>query len=196
VAHVRTQCSPEAKKDGKSGSNGRSEDNGYDLRGRLWIIAEDVVNLRFGCVTERCLGKGKRYVRVARYGKVKDLLLERCGRTECADDDGGGNWLRGCEELVGQILLCLQSLAWSDGPKQAPLTKETFALPLSFTLNTKDSSSPLVGSVKVRKAWCGRFAVCPSSVVRSSFSESVAPRDTDLASGFVALSLQEVSHEY
>lgn len=73
------------------------------------------------------------------------------------------------------------------------LTKETLPLPLSLTVRTKDSSSPLVGSVKVRKAWCGRFAVVPSTVVRSIFSESVAPSDTVFARGLVALSLRSLS---
>lgn len=44
----------------------------------------------------------------------------------------------------------------------------------------------------MRKAWCGRFAVFPSIVVRSSFKESVAPNDTVFARGLVALSLQKV----
>ena len=75
----------------------------------------------------------------------------------------------------------------------AARTKETLPLPLSLTLNTKDSSSPVVGSVKVRNAWCGRFALVPSRVVRSSFNESVAPKVTLFASGVVALSLRIVS---
>jgi hypothetical protein len=61
-----------------------------------------------------------------------------------------------------------------------------------LTLSTNDSSSPLAGSVRVRKAWCGRFAVFPSTVVRSTFSESVAPRVTVFESGDVALSLGEL----
>lgn len=73
------------------------------------------------------------------------------------------------------------------------LTRSTLALPLSFTLRTKDSSNPVVGSVNVRKAWCGRFAVTPSTVVRSNFSESVAPNDTDLPNGVEGLSLRMVS---
>jgi hypothetical protein len=66
-------------------------------------------------------------------------------------------------------------------------------LPLSFKFNTHDSSRPVVGSVNVRKAWCGRFAVFPSTVVRSSFSESLAPNDTDLPSGVDGLSLKRVN---
>lgn len=74
------------------------------------------------------------------------------------------------------------------------LTRETLPLPLSLTVKTNDSSSPLTGSVKVRNAWCGFFAVFPSTVVRSSFNESVAPRETVLARGAEALSLAGVSH--
>ena len=72
-------------------------------------------------------------------------------------------------------------------------TRETLPLPLSLTLSTNDSSNPLAGSVRLRKAWCGRFAVVPSTVVRSSFNESVAPSVTVLARGLVALSLVIVS---
>jgi len=72
-------------------------------------------------------------------------------------------------------------------------TRETLPLPLSLTVSTKTSSSPLTGSVRARKAWCGRFAVFPSTVVRSSFNESVAPRDTVFARGVVALSLGTVN---
>ena len=70
-------------------------------------------------------------------------------------------------------------------------TRSTFPLPLSFTLSTNDSSKPVVGSVRVRKAWCGRLAVFPSTVVRSSFNESDAPNDTDLLSGVEGLSLEK-----
>lgn len=70
-------------------------------------------------------------------------------------------------------------------------TSETLPLPLSLTLSTNDSSSPLAGSVRVRKAWCGRFAVFPSTAVSSTFSASVAPSVTAFESGDVALSLGE-----
>jgi hypothetical protein len=57
-------------------------------------------------------------------------------------------------------------------------------------LSTKDSSRPVVGSVRVRNAWCGRFAVLPSVVVRSSFKVSVAPNETALGNEAMGLSLQ------
>jgi hypothetical protein len=58
---------------------------------------------------------------------------------------------------------------------------------------TYDSSRPVVGSVKVRKAWCGRFAVFPSTAVRSSFRLSPAPSDTDFANGEEGFSLNSLS---
>jgi hypothetical protein len=72
-------------------------------------------------------------------------------------------------------------------------TRFTLPFPLSFTLNTNDSSRPVVGSVNVRKAWCGRFAVFPSTVVRTSFSESLAPSSTVFARGAEGFSLGHVS---
>lgn len=73
------------------------------------------------------------------------------------------------------------------------LTRLKLPFPLSLTLRRNDSSTPVVGSVRVRKAWWGRVAFFPSTVVSWSFSESVAPRDTDFESGDVALSLKSPS---
>lgn len=69
------------------------------------------------------------------------------------------------------------------------LTRFTLPFPLSFTLKRNDSSTPVVGSVRVRKAWCGLVAFLPSTVVSWSFSVSVAPSETDFDSGDVGLSL-------
>lgn len=78
-------------------------------------------------------------------------------------------------------------------PLDCAHTRFTLPFPLSFTLNTNDSSRPVVGSVNVRKAWCGRFAVFPSTVVRTSFSESLAPNSTVFARGVEGFSLGRVS---
>ena len=53
-------------------------------------------------------------------------------------------------------------------------TTSTLALPLSFTLNENDSSSPDMDSCKVRKAWCGLLPVFPSVVVRMILRVSAA----------------------
>lgn len=92
-----------------------------------------------------------------------------------------------------QVLVSLSLLVVAGGICSLHRTKSTFALPLSLTLSTNDSSKPVAGSVNVRNAWCGRLAVFPSMVVRMSFSESVAPNDTDLARGAVALNLRTIS---
>lgn len=60
------------------------------------------------------------------------------------------------------------AVGWCD------VTTSTLPLPLSFTLNGNDSSRPVVGSWRVRKAWCGFFPVLPSVAVRTIFSVSEA----------------------
>ena len=109
MADIGTQCRPETQQDGESGSDRGGKDNGDDLRGRLGVFAEDVVDLGVGSVAKWCLGDGEGHIDVAGHGQVEDLLLVRCRRAECADDDGCGNRLRGSEELVGEVLVCLQS---------------------------------------------------------------------------------------
>jgi hypothetical protein len=61
-----------------------------------------------------------------------------------------------------------------------------------LTVKTNDSSSPVSGSVKVRNAWCGLFAVFPSVVVSSSFKLSVAPNETDFDNGVLGFSLRDL----
>lgn len=109
MADVSTQCRPETQQDGESGSDRGGKDKRNDLRGRLGVFAEDVVDLGVGSVAEWCLGDGEGHIDVAGHGQVKDLLLVRRRRAECANDDGCGNRLRGSEELVGEVLVCLQS---------------------------------------------------------------------------------------
>lgn len=58
-------------------------------------------------------------------------------------------------------------------------TTSIFALPFSFTLNGKDSCSPLSCSLKVKKAWCGRAPDFPSFVVKEILSESPAESAND-----------------
>jgi hypothetical protein len=112
MADVGTQCRPETQQDRESGSDCGGEDNGDDLRGRLGVFAEDVVDLGVGGVAERCLWDGEGYIDVAGHGQIEDLLLVRCRRAECADDDGCGNRLRGSEELVGKVLVCLRAVSY------------------------------------------------------------------------------------
>jgi hypothetical protein len=59
-------------------------------------------------------------------------------------------------------------------------------------LSTKDSSKPVVGSLRVRNAWCGRFAALPSVVVSCSFNMSVALNEIALGNEAMGLSLQLV----
>lgn len=93
VADVRTQRRPETKEDRQGSSNSGGEDKGNNLRRRLGIVAEDVVDLGFGGVAQRCLWYGEGHIGVAAYGQVKDLLLVGRGRAECSNNDRGGNRL-------------------------------------------------------------------------------------------------------
>ena len=112
MADIGTQCRPETQQDGESGSDRGGKDNGDDLRGRLGVFAEDVVDLGVGSVAKWCLGDGEGHIDVAGHGQVEDLLLVRCRRAECANDDGCRNRLRGSEELVGEVLVCLQAVSY------------------------------------------------------------------------------------
>ena len=101
VADVSTERRPEAEQNREHSSNGSSEDERDNLGRRLRVLAEDVVDLGLGSVTQRRLGDGERCVGVASDSQIKDLLLVGRGRAECSNDDRGGNRLRGSEELVG-----------------------------------------------------------------------------------------------
>ena len=67
--------------------------------------------------------------------------------------------------------------------KNMSLTISNLALPDSFTLNAKDSSSPLDCSCNVRKAWCGLFAFLFSVVVKMILSVSKDPKDRAVVRG-------------
>lgn len=62
-------------------------------------------------------------------------------------------------------------------------TISTLPLPLSFRLKRNESSSPVLESWRVRKAWCARLGVLPSVVVRTILRVSDGPNDTSLESG-------------
>ena len=82
VAGVRAQCSPDTEKDGQRSSNSSREHNGYDLRWRLSILFEDVVDLRLGGVADGRLGDAERDARVAGDGEVERFALVWRGRSE------------------------------------------------------------------------------------------------------------------
>lgn len=135
VTDVGTQCRPQTKQNGKHCRDCCSENNSYHLGRRLGILTEDVVDLRFSRIAEWCLRNRERYIGITSYSEIKDLLLVRRGRSECSNDNRGGNWLRGDEELVGQILLCLMFMSTPAGP----IGQSTHQRNLSFTtlLHTK-----------------------------------------------------------
>jgi len=62
-------------------------------------------------------------------------------------------------------------------------TTSTLPLPLSFKLNGNDSSRPVVGSCRVRKAWCALLPVLPSVAVRTILRESEDERVRAVVSG-------------
>jgi hypothetical protein len=92
---------------------------------------------------------------------------------------------------VREVLVSLPTLALVLSSMETH-TKSTLPFPLSFTLSTKDSSKPVVGSDRVRNAWCGRVAFFPSVVVSCSFSVSLAANDTDLDNGVDGFNLEEI----
>lgn len=51
------------------------------------------MNLGFSRIAEWCLRNDERYVGITSYSKIKDLFLVRCGRSECSNDNGCGDWL-------------------------------------------------------------------------------------------------------
>lgn len=107
VADVGAKRRPGTEENGEGSSDGSSKDEGDDFGRRLGVLAEDVVDLGLGSVTERRLGNGEGNVGVAGDGQIEDLLLVGRGRAERSNDDRGGDRLRGSEELVGEVLLCL-----------------------------------------------------------------------------------------
>jgi hypothetical protein len=87
VADIGTERRPETEQNGERSGNGSGEDERDGLGRRLGVLAEDVVDLGLGSVTERRLGDCERYVGVACDSQVKDLLLVGRGRAECCNDD-------------------------------------------------------------------------------------------------------------
>lgn len=62
-------------------------------------------------VANRLLGNRERNIGVARNIEVKDFAPVRSRRTERTNDNGSWDWLRGGEELDGEIFLGLVELA-------------------------------------------------------------------------------------
>lgn len=69
------------------------------------------------------------------------------------------------------------------------LTSSTFPFPLSLTDIAYDVSRLLVGSLTLRKAWCGCLALRSSLDVTRSFSVSNGPRTRAFESGLFGASL-------
>lgn len=82
-------------------------------------------------------------------------------------------------------------LEWVGDGEEEGRTTSTLPLPVSLTCSANESSRPDAGSVRVRKAWCGRLAVLPSRAVRRILRVSVVPRVTGLLSGVEGVSLGE-----
>ena len=82
VVGIRAKCSPDTEKDGQRSSNSSREHNGYDLRWRLSILFEDVVDLRLGGVADGRLGDAERDAGVAGDGEVERFALVWCGRSK------------------------------------------------------------------------------------------------------------------
>jgi hypothetical protein len=110
---VGAQRGPDAKQNRKRRDNRSREDERNDLRGRLRVGLEDVVDLRLGSVSEGRVGDGERHIGVAGDCEVENLALVRRRRAERADDDRGGDRFRRCEELVGEVLVRLGKSALS-----------------------------------------------------------------------------------
>jgi len=70
-----------------------------------------VADLLLSCITERLLGDCKRRVGVARDVEIEDLRFVWGRGSERADDEECSDWLRGGEELVGKVLVSLDTLA-------------------------------------------------------------------------------------
>lgn len=77
VIGICAQRRPDAEQNWQGGNNSRSEYNCYNLRGRLWVIAKDVADLRLSGKTEGGLGNAQRDIGVAGYVQVEDLALVR-----------------------------------------------------------------------------------------------------------------------
>jgi len=101
VAGIRAERSPYTEKDGQRSSNSSREHNRYDLRWRLSILFEDVVDLGLGGVADGRLGDAERNAGVAGDGEVERFALVWRGRSERSNDDRCDDWLLGCQELVG-----------------------------------------------------------------------------------------------
>lgn len=99
----------------------------------------------------------------------EELVRNWTGRSLCVYRDGVSGWW--CHEMWGKR------------------TSSTLPLPLSLMLRANESSRPVAGSVRVRKAWCGRLGFLPSTVVRTIFKVSWAPRTTGFSSGDLGLNL-------
>lgn len=75
VVDVRAQCGPYTQEHRQRSNDSCSKHDCNYLGRRFGVIAEDMVNLGLGRVSERCLGDGERYIGVAGDLQVKDLAL-------------------------------------------------------------------------------------------------------------------------
>lgn len=105
---ICAQCGPDTEQHWQGAHNSGSEYEGDKFGGGFRVVAEDVVDLRFSGETERGLGDAQRDSGVAGDAQVEGLALIGDRGTERADDDGGGDWLLSCEELMGEMLVGLK----------------------------------------------------------------------------------------
>ena len=79
-------------------------------------------------------------------------------------------------------------------PDTCKPTTSTLALPVSRTVNGKDSDNPVVVSFSTRKAWCGRLPSLLSVAVRVILRVSVVPSVKGLETAEAGEKLVNVSN--
>lgn len=109
VIKVSTKSDPQSHQGGQCEKDCEHENAGDDLRRRLRIGLEDVVDLRLRGVALGCGWEGERHSGVAGDFEVEDVLVDRCGRAEGCDNDRSLRGFGGGQELEGEVLLGLKA---------------------------------------------------------------------------------------
>lgn len=90
--------------------------------------------------------------------------------------DALSDWLE-VRNWLGRSFCVFEPLAGASLRGHGHHTTSTLPFPVSLTVSGKDSSSPVVGSSSVRKAWCGLLGVLSSVAVKRTLRVSVGPRE-------------------
>jgi hypothetical protein len=107
VIEVSTKANPHSHQSGQREEHCKHENSGDDLRRRLCVCFEDVVDLRLRGVA---LGRGwesERSRRVAGDVQVEDVLVDGSGRSERGEDDRSAGGFGGGQELEREVFLGL-----------------------------------------------------------------------------------------